>query len=188
MFDELRREMNEVKRLVVLTSPEDPAQLEARTEKWARPLEGDVAGDTMRVVAFSIGGEQYGWPVNNVRAIAQLGHLTPVPKAPPYYRGVINYRGRVLSILDLRAFLGAGLSEPIPQLVVVIAGAKLEIGVLADDVFDVAIIRPEDISGEGPEPELIRGVTRRGLSLLNAEALLEREARRVSEANANTVI
>ena len=50
--------------------------------------------------------EHYGWPVGRVRAIARIEKITPVPSAPIYYRGVISLRGQVLSVMDLRTYLG----------------------------------------------------------------------------------
>jgi len=54
-------------------------------------------------LTFSLGDESYGLPVLNVREIIRLCPITPVPRMPPHVKGVINLRGTVIAVLDLRA-------------------------------------------------------------------------------------
>src|SRR5678816_572306 len=56
-----------------------------------------------RYLTFKLGQESYGLPVLGVREIIRLCPITPVPKMPEYIKGVINLRGKVIPILDLRA-------------------------------------------------------------------------------------
>ena len=56
-----------------------------------------------RYLTFSLGDESYGLPVLNVREIIRLCPITPVPRMPPHVKGVINLRGTVIAVLDLRA-------------------------------------------------------------------------------------
>ena len=55
-----------------------------------------------RYLTFSLGDESYGLPVLNVREIIRLCPITPVPRMPPHVKGVINLRGTVIAVLDLR--------------------------------------------------------------------------------------
>src|SRR5439155_21357631 len=119
--------------------------IEQRTRQLAHEAgDSDQGRDTLRVLTFSLAGERYGWPVGRVRAIARIGRITPVPSAPAYYRGVISLRGQVLSVMDLRVYLGmppllhAERSENADgDFMIVIDGAGLEVGVLASEVYDV---------------------------------------------------
>lgn len=64
------------------------------------PIPGAKPG---RYLTFTLGRESYGLPVLGVREIIRLCPITPVPRMPPYIKGVINLRGKVIPILDLRA-------------------------------------------------------------------------------------
>src|SRR5512139_1940146 len=63
----------------------------------------NVAAKPGRYLTFTLGRESYGLPVLGVREIIRLCPITPVPKMPGYLKGVINLRGKVIPILDLRA-------------------------------------------------------------------------------------
>src|SRR5690349_17599915 len=106
--------------------------LDERTFQLAqRPAYDASAGHgTRNVLTFRLGDERYGWPVENVRAIARISHLTHVPSAPPFYLGVTSLRGQVLSVLDLRTYLELPPLENKPEFMMVIDGAGLEIGVV----------------------------------------------------------
>jgi purine-binding chemotaxis protein CheW len=62
-----------------------------------------VAAKPGRYLTFTLGRESYGLPVLGVREIIRLSPITPVPRMPAYIKGVINLRGKVIPILDLRA-------------------------------------------------------------------------------------
>ncbi len=159
--------------------------LEQRTRQLARQVsEENVSLDARRFLTFSLGTERYGWPVGRVRAIARVERLTPVPSAPAYYRGVVSLRGQVLSVMDLRLYLGLPASEQqaSPEFMIVIDGAGLEIGMLANEVYDVLSVPLSALapaSSAGLDAELVIGVTTDGLTLLDAEAVLRRERYRI---------
>jgi len=174
----------------ILEQPVAAQNLELRTFQLAHPLpsgEDENAG-TARILVFSLGTERYGWLVVNVAAITRVNRLTPVPSVPSYYSGVVSFRGRILSVMDLRVYLGLPPLAETPELMVVIDGADLQIGVLASDVFDVLTVpltRLASASTAGLDPELISGITPDGLTLLDAEAQLRRERERVESEELN---
>src|SRR6266849_6266032 len=181
-WDDLRAVLRDTAE--ILDQPAAGQNLEIRTYQLARPLPDDEeeSAGTARVLVFTLGTERYGWLVVNVSAITRVNRLTPVPSAPPYYSGVVSFRGRILSVMDLRVYLGLAPLPEIPELMVVIDGAGLQIGVLASDVFDVLTVpltRLASASSAGLDAELINGITPDGLALLDAEALLRRERERV---------
>jgi purine-binding chemotaxis protein CheW len=67
------------------------------------PASAKAAAQPGRYLTFKLGEESYGFPVLGVREIIRLPPITPVPRMPPYIKGVINLRGKVIPILDLRA-------------------------------------------------------------------------------------
>ncbi|MCC7445775.1 MAG: chemotaxis protein CheW [Anaerolineae bacterium] len=179
-WDELRAILRETS--AMLNRDEDAGSLEQRTHQLARPITSGSSHNAHWVLTFALGTERYGWPVHRVRAIGRIDHLTPVPTAPAYYPGVLSLRGQVLSVMDLRVYLGLPPLEAVPEFMIVIDGADLEIGVLATEVFDVLSIPLDRLttpSSAGLDLELVIGVTTDGLTILDAEALLRRERARV---------
>src|SRR5262249_36777783 len=153
-------------------------RLAARTAQLARTVEGSPnapgAPGLRHALSFQVnaGAEQpgyYGWPIERVRGIARAEKITVVPSAPRYYRGVVNWRGQVLSALDLNSYFGQSTPGETPPWLIVIGDGRLEIGVLADDVFDVVPIRADELSElDDPGANLLTGITLSGLGLLDA--------------------
>ncbi len=180
-WDELRATLRETAEM--LNQDEVADSLEQRTRQLARSVTtGNGSHNTHQALTFALGSERYGWPIQRVRAIARIGRITPVPTAPAYYPGVLSLRGQVLSVMDLRVYLGLPPLETTPEFMIVIDGAGLEIGVLATEVFDVLSIPLDRLttpSSAGLDLELVIGVATDGLTILDAEALLRRERARI---------
>ena len=95
-------------------------------------------GDERQLVVFDLANEVYGIHINTVREIIRMQTVTYVPDAPQYVEGVINLRGRVIPVVDLRRRFRLPAAEPGPNtriLVVDIAGE--DIGVIVDAVTEV---------------------------------------------------
>ena len=111
---------------------------------------------TGKYLTFSLAAESYGVPVLKVREIITMLHITTVPQMPPYVKGVINLRGKVIPVIDLRTKLGlpaAELTDSNCIVVVQIAAAGMEmknIGLIVDAVEEVVNLTPEDIE---PAPD-----------------------------------
>lgn len=145
--------------------------------------QGRVKQDDLHLVTFGM-GEDYGVPINQVQEIIRVGNVTMVPNSPGYMEGVINLRGRVLPVLNLRKRLGLeknGLTKN-SRIVVTEVGGKT-IGLLVDFVRHVAKV-PLEFVEEAPEEVLevdtdyIMGVCKlsdRLVILLDLEKLLRRE-------------
>lgn len=125
---------------------------------------------------FSLGGESFGINILHIREIIEFGELTEVPMMPAFVRGVINLRGAVVPIIDLRARFGQGRTESnrrscfvIVELADTEAGEQgfQEIGVMVDAVNEVVDIAPGDIEpppgfGARMRPDFICGMGRHG--------------------------
>ena len=139
--------------------------------------------DELQLVTFTI-GEQYGVPISQVQEIIRVGGITKVPNSLPYMEGVINLRGRVLPVLNLRKRLKL-LEKEISQesrIVVVEASTKV-IGLLVDAVSHVIKVS-SDVVERAPEEVLevdsdyITGVCKlknRLVILIDLERLIRRE-------------
>ncbi len=102
--------------------------------------------DATQLIAFSIGDQHYAVRITEVREIRAWSGATPLPNTRPEVRGVINLRGTIVPIYDLRARFGGGLTEPTPTHVVVVMvhGEKL-VGLLVDAVSDIVSVAPVGI-------------------------------------------
>ncbi len=111
-----------------------------------------------KYLTFTLGQEEYGVPVLKVREIIKVLDITPVPQMPPYMRGVINLRGKVVPVVDLRVRFGfapRAYDERTCIIVVEVAVAGLT-GIAVDAVSEVAGIAGSDID---PTPEFGEQVT-----------------------------
>lgn len=161
--------------------------LNQRTEKYARPADPDAleASDMLKALVFVQGSERYAVPVQYVvRGVAQP-NITHLPCVPPYYRGVINVRGRILSVLDLRRFwrISSEEEQTQPRLIVIRAG-QLEFALQADDVVEVARISlshivPPMTAGIGLDH--VQGICADGMVIVDVESLVTDERLFVTE-------
>lgn len=98
---------------------------------------GRMSG-TIQFVSFAIGDDQYGVDITAVREIKGWSEITHLPRQPDYVRGVLNLRGVMVPIIDLRCRFGQGMTEAtgIHVVIIVLAGPRL-VGLLADRVLDI---------------------------------------------------
>jgi purine-binding chemotaxis protein CheW len=155
------------------------AILKSRADELARPLEERTTGTrVLDVLEFSLARERYAFPATCVREVFRLTEITSLPGLPAYILGVINVRGRILSVMDIRRFLDfadRGLSNLTTAIVLQHGG--MELAVLADEVVGAYSI---DMSDEQPtlptlskkQEEYLRGITADRIAVLDAEKLL----------------
>lgn len=97
-------------------------------------------------LTFNIGGEEYGVGLMSVREIKGWSKTTRLPNSPDFMKGVINLRGVVIPIFDLRKRFGMGDTEPHEKnAVIILAVGKRLIGVLVDAVSDILNANADDI-------------------------------------------
>ncbi|MEH7382545.1 chemotaxis protein CheW [Bacillus sp. JJ1533] len=140
-----------------------------------------VQAAVLKVIVFSLQDEEYGIPVSQVRSIEKVQHITRVPRTAPFVKGVINLRGVVTPIIDLRTRFGMAESAYTDSTRIIIVGTEdAEVGLIVDtanDVMDIlvdTIEPPPEIVG-GVEVEYLEGVAKlekRLLILLNLEKVL----------------
>jgi purine-binding chemotaxis protein CheW len=145
-----------------------------------------AAEATEHLATFFLAREEYGVDVRQVQEIRRVTEITGVPRAPEFIRGVINLRGRILPVLDLKRKLGLGEVESgrATRIVVVRLKERL-LGLLVDgasQVLKVAVSRieppPEEVVEKGGD--YIRGVAKlddRLIILVDLERLLAHELR-----------
>ena len=113
------------------------------------------AATSTQFISFAIGADQYGVDIMAVREIKGWSSITHLPKQPDYMRGVLNLRGVMVPIIDLRCRFGQGLTEATPVHIVIVVQVEAKtVGLLADRVLDIVSI---DASQIQPVPRISRG-------------------------------
>lgn len=138
------------------------------------------ADEVFQVVSFDIGTEEYAVDILDVQEIIRMVEITPVPKAPYYVEGVINLRGKVIPIIDLRLRFGLSAAERTKETrIVVVDISRVVLGLVVDSVSEVlripsSVIEPPPTGKQGGA-EFHKGVGRvdgRLLILLDLTRLL----------------
>ncbi|WP_185804807.1 chemotaxis protein CheW [Pontivivens nitratireducens] len=120
---------------------------EADTHHLTSP-EGD---DTCQFLSFVVDGRPYGVRIQDVREIRQWMRTTSLPNQPPHNLGVLNLRGSIVSIQDLRIRLGAPAPAPDDTNVIVIVQTDgRRVGLLVDAVSDILTLQRADIQPVPP--------------------------------------
>ena len=140
-----------------LSSTTDPTDRPAPTaddggEAYGSATEGQSAGEPLQFVTFMVADEAYAVDIMQVREIKAWSEVTRLPNQPEHMRGVLNLRGVIVPIFDLRCRFGGGLTEATAiHVVVIVAVADRVVGILVDAVSDILTVGAEQIR---PVPEL----------------------------------
>jgi purine-binding chemotaxis protein CheW len=115
-----------------------------------------LTGELIQVVSFKLGSEEYGVDIAQVQEIIRLVEITHVPRAPRFMEGVINLRGQLIPIIDLRTRFGMprAASTKSTRIIVTEIGSK-RVGMVVDAVSEVLNIPAENLE---EAPEMIVGV------------------------------
>lgn len=145
----------------------------------------EETNDRLQLVAFDVGSEEYAVPVHLVESIISYGEPTRVPGAGEHVIGVLNLRGKVISVIDLRRRFGLEiLEDPTSARILVVQVAGSTVGVLVDSVSEVFALDSETLQEAPPEvgrqnASSIEGIIRldsRLVIVLNLENLLTEES------------
>jgi len=105
-----------------------------------------AAAAPSQLISFAIGDDQYGVDIMAVREIKGWTAITHLPRQPDHVRGVLNLRGVIVPIMDLRCRFGQGLTEATPMhIVIIVQIASKLIGLLADRVLDIVSLDASQI-------------------------------------------
>jgi len=144
----------------------------------------DIVNDTHEVLSFRLGGEEYAISILKVQEIRGYDAVTRIASAPEYLKGVINLRGIIVPIVDMRIKFKVGEAKYDAFTVVIVLNINGHtIGMVVDSVSDVVTLTPEQIKpapdmGASVSTEFLRGlgtVGERMLILLDIDRLLGSE-------------
>ena len=164
---------------LTLTPEEKKRILKARAKVLAREADKEVLDqDYLEVVEFLLAYETYGIESAYVREIYPLTEITLLPGTPPFVQGIVNIRGQILSVIDLKKFFELpekGLSDL--NRIVIIRDDNMEFGILADAVLGIHKLPVGEIEASLPtltgiREQYLKGVTRERTVVLDAVKIL----------------
>ena len=131
-----------------------------------------VETSSAQYLTFALGGEEYGVEILKVQEIRGYSPITPIPNTPPHVMGVMNLRGAIVPVVDLRRTLGMPAAEytAFTVIVVVTVGTRA-MGVIVDAVSDVldvarADTQPTPDFGTQVDARFVQGLARTGGKLV----------------------
>jgi purine-binding chemotaxis protein CheW len=157
---------------------ERTARLRERSRQWAGVIDDQAPVDEFEVLRFGISGELYAIASEHVAQVLPLSQYTPLPSTPAYVLGIVNVRGRIVSVLDLRVLFELpvdSLSER--NFLLILQSPQMEFGVLIDQVLGIAQIRRDalqkaPVNLTGVRASYLLGVTDEQATVLDGARLL----------------
>jgi len=150
------------------------ARARALVQRPARPAEGAA----FEVLEFELANERYALESRWVREVSVFKDLTPLPCCPRFILGIVNVRGRIHPVLDLKKFFDLpekGLTDL--HRIILVGGNDLELGLLADTIIGVRSVSVADLQPTLPtltgiRAEYLKGVTGERLVVLDLACIL----------------
>ena len=154
------------------------ARLRARTDDWAKAPRVEQADAWLEVLRVEIGSETYALETRHVTEVVPLAQFTPLPGTPPWVLGIVNVRGRIVSVVDLRVLFELpinGLSDK--NFLVIVQGPDMELGLLVDRVraivpLEKKRVQPGLASLVGVREQYLLGVSPEQWTVLDGARLL----------------
>ncbi len=161
------------------SSDETRSILKKRARALARePEQAESVQNFIEIIEFQLSREIYGMESAFVREVYPLKDLTPLPCTPSFVLGIVNVRGKILSVIDLKNFFNLpekGLGDL--NKIIIIRNEEMEFGVLADSIIGTRRITRDTIQPPLPTvtgigAEYVKGVTAEGIIILDGDKIL----------------
>ncbi|OQY97355.1 MAG: chemotaxis protein CheW [Candidatus Brocadia sp. UTAMX2] len=140
--------------------------MQAVKEKERKPGGSETVLREGKYLTFVLCGEEYGIEILKVREIIGIMNITPVPQTPGYMKGVINLRGKVIPVVDLRLKFGFQEVEHTKETCIIVVEVMNKLtGILVDTVSEVLDVRGQDLEpaphlGDGINTEIFLGMAK----------------------------
>jgi purine-binding chemotaxis protein CheW len=152
--------------------------LKERARALARPPRLRTRSQEIDVIAFVLARETYAVELKYVREVYPLKDLTPIPCTPSFFVGIINVRGEMCPVIELKRLFDlpdGGLTNATRA--VILQGGGMELGIIADVVLGGRSVNVQSIGMPpatltGVNGQFLRGITPERLVILNAESIL----------------
>ena len=133
-------------------------------------MKGESQHELIQLVSFNLGSEDYAVEVLKVREIIRMTSITHIPNTPPSIEGIINLRGKVIPVVDLRLKFRMPPAEYTQRTCIIVVdvagdGNRMLMGIVVDAVSEVSNIQPGDIEttpdfGEGVAIPYLLGIAK----------------------------
>jgi purine-binding chemotaxis protein CheW len=186
-WEEVRRRLDETTKALALGGSPSVEGSRAILETRARALAKEApriaeSGETLRVVEFRLAAETYAIESEFVQEVMTLRNYTPLPSVPPFIMGVINVRGRIISLVDLKKLFDLperGL--PAADNVIVVSDDTMEFGISADAIISartipLTVIYPPIPTLSTIGKEYIQGIAEAHVIIIDAKKILVDES------------
>ncbi len=147
-------------------------------------MEGSVVeGDVMQLISFNLGNEEYAVDIMNVNEINRIPEFAQVPNSPDYLEGVINLRGRIIPVINLRKKFGMSKKDTDERSRIIVMDLQgTTMGLLVDSVSEVlripsGIVEPAPQMASDISDEFIKGIAKldkRLVILIDIDRLMEK--------------
>ena len=184
-WEEIHRRLAAVRNAIEVAVTPSPALLKKilkeRAIALAREAKTETHGSAIDVLEFDLAYERYGFELAYIREVCPLAELTPLPGTPDFVLGIVNVRGRVVSVIDIRKFFDLpdkGLSDL--NKVVILSSDTREFGVLTDRIICTRSLLTATLQESLPtltdvRSQYLKGVTGERLIVLDAGKILRDE-------------
>ena len=184
-WEQIHRRLTAVRNAIEVAAAPPPAILKKilkeRAIALAREAKMETAGNAIDVLEFDLAYERYGFELAYIREVCSLAELTPLPGTPDFVLGIVNVRGRIVSVIDIRKFFDLpdkGLSDL--NKVVILTSDTREFGVLTDRVICTRSLLTATLQESLPtltdvRSQYLKGVTGERLIVLDAGKILRDE-------------
>jgi len=167
------------KSAVKTISADDKEILRARAKKLAQPLQSETLEDvTLELLEFRLAQERYALETRHVREVYPLKDLTKMPCTPAFILGMVNVRGNITSVIDIKKFFDLpdkGLTDL--HRIIIVQGNDIELGLLADVIVGVRSIAANSLQPSLPtlsgiHNDYLKGVTKDCIVVLDLDFIL----------------
>lgn len=169
--------------------PERTDEIAETVEGMAHPKEDfyereELKEQTRQIIVFRLSREWYGVEITKVKEVIKVGKITYLPSSPEYIAGIVNLRGKILSVTDLKTMIGLPHEEPTDKArIIAVESGMLETGLLVDEVVEsievpVSKIEPALVTLPTEEAEYIKGqcmVDNRLIAVVSVGRVLEKK-------------
>jgi purine-binding chemotaxis protein CheW len=179
VYQRLQAVQNTLAQTNAPTADQKRAILKARARSLAQePLQAQSDGRELEIVEFRLAHETYGFESCYIREVYPLRDFSPVPCTPPFVLGLVNVRGQLLSIVDLKKFFGLASKElDSHNQAIILRNQTMEFCVLADSLLGVRHVARQSLQPSlpiltGVRNQFLLGITSERVIILDAEKLL----------------
>ncbi|OHD75500.1 MAG: hypothetical protein A2355_08065 [Spirochaetes bacterium RIFOXYB1_FULL_32_8] len=142
-----------------------------------------AVGNERQLILFTLGKGNYGIPIENVFAIKKMEEITVVPKAPKFIEGVINLRGNVIPVIDLRKRFGMDKVEISKKTkIIIVEIGKRQFGLIVDAVAEVVTLSNDQIEQSLPTVSGLKAEFINGIGKLNDKLIIILEISRILQS------